>query len=214
MALRGPASPGCHARVRGEPQGTQATKRQGTSLAGSGYRRDCCPFGCKDKSLLTRQCTCGSSARSGQAEGKQPAMSRGTFQRALLLPAHTTQSPWPRSAAAHTDKMQPQPLKGLYLVGVGRQEGQSCSNAALGCQQVGILAHLLGQEGPHSVRVHGLGELHGSAQDDHLLYQILGDQGGKKHKSITNKNSRVKQAWLATVTEAESWRGWKRTLEC
>lgn len=61
-------------------------------------------------------------------------------------------------------------LKALYLVGVCREEGQSCSNAALGSQEVGVLAHLLGQKGPHSVRVHSLGELHGFAQDYNFLY--------------------------------------------
>lgn len=57
-----------------------------------------------------------------------------------------------------------------YLVGAGGQEGQSCSNAALGSQEVGVLAHLLSQKGPHSIRVHGLGELHSLAQDHDFLY--------------------------------------------
>lgn len=59
---------------------------------------------------------------------------------------------------------------GLYLVGVCRKESQSCSNAALGGQKVGILTHLLSQKRPHSIRVHSLGELHGFAQDYNFLY--------------------------------------------
>ena len=61
-------------------------------------------------------------------------------------------------------------LKSPYLVGVRREEGQSCSNAALGSQEVGILAHLLSQKGSDSIRVHSLGELHGFAQDYNFLY--------------------------------------------
>lgn len=60
-----------------------------------------------------------------------------------------------------------------YLVGVVRQKGQGCGNAALGCQQASILAHLLGQQGPDSVCVQGLGELYSFAEDDNFLNQIL-----------------------------------------
>lgn len=79
-----------------------------------------------------------------------------------------------------------------YLVGVGREEGECCSQAALSSQQVGILAHLLGQKGAHGVGVHGLRELHGFAQDHHLLYQILKDQEGGNPP--TSENNKVKQA--------------------
>lgn len=81
-------------------------------------------------------------------------------------------------------------LKAPYLVGVGREEGQCCSQASLSSQEIGILAHLLGQKGPHGIRVHGLRELHSFAQDHHLLYQILKDQ--ERKNPPTSENNEVK----------------------
>lgn len=63
-----------------------------------------------------------------------------------------------------------------YLVGVLRKESQGRSNTALGCQQAGILTHLLGQKDSYSIGVHGLGELHRSSQDDDFLNQILNEK--------------------------------------
>lgn len=63
-----------------------------------------------------------------------------------------------------------------YLVGVFRKKGQGCSNAALGCQQAGILTHFLSQKSSYSVSVHGLGELYSFSQDDNFLNQILSEK--------------------------------------
>lgn len=75
-----------------------------------------------------------------------------------------------RSTPVHREREGAKSLKAPYLVGVGREEGQCCSQASLSSQEVGILAHLLGQKGPHGIRVHSLCELHGFAQDHDLLY--------------------------------------------
>lgn len=68
-------------------------------------------------------------------------------------------------------------LHDIWLVGVVRQKRQGRGNAALGCQQVGILTHLLGQKSPDSVRVQGLRELYSFSEDDNFLNQILERQG-------------------------------------
>lgn len=68
-------------------------------------------------------------------------------------------------------------LHNVWLVGVVRQERQGCGDAALGCQQVGILTHLLGQKNPDSICVQGLGELYSFSEDDDFLNQILERQG-------------------------------------
>lgn len=64
-------------------------------------------------------------------------------------------------------------LHNIWLVGVVRQKRQGRCNAALGCQQVGILTHLLSQKSPDSVCVQGLGELYSFSEDDNFLNQIL-----------------------------------------
>lgn len=86
-----------------------------------------------------------------------------------------------------------------YLVGVVRQKCQGCGNAALGCQQAGVLTHLLGQKSPDSVRVHGLGELHSFAEDDNFLNQIL-NQKSKGEGDIRDSNTYIKDAG-ETVTK-------------
>lgn len=68
-------------------------------------------------------------------------------------------------------------LHNIWLVGVVRQKSQGCGNAALGCQQAGILTHLLSQKSPDSIGVQGLGELYSFAEDDNFLNQILERQG-------------------------------------
>lgn len=137
--------------------------QEGHPLAATGHRHtDMKPRG--SRSL----CMSASSARPLQGEGngltaKFPRcmcilMLNCTMQRPLL------------EAHLLTDREGTKSLKGPYLVGVGREEGERCSQAPLSSQQVGILAHLLGQKGAHGIWVHGLRELHGLAQDHHLLY--------------------------------------------
>jgi hypothetical protein len=71
-----------------------------------------------------------------------------------------------------------------YLVGVVRQKSQGCGNAALGCQQAGILTHLLSQKSPDSIGVQGLGELYSFAEDDNFLNQILNERKAKEEETV------------------------------
>lgn len=63
-----------------------------------------------------------------------------------------------------------------YLVGVFRKKSQGCSNASLGCQQIGILTHFLSQKNSYGIGVHGLGELYSFSQNDNLLNKILNEK--------------------------------------
>lgn len=76
-----------------------------------------------------------------------------------------------------------------YLVSVVRQKGQGCSDAALGCQQAGVLTHLLGQKSPNSAGVQGLGELHSFAEDDNFLDQILNEKEGQGTRRQSDPNT-------------------------
>lgn len=60
-----------------------------------------------------------------------------------------------------------------HLVGVVRQVADGCGQAALGRQQVSILAHLLGQQDADGSRAGLLGLLHSTPQHHHFLHQVL-----------------------------------------
>lgn len=82
-----------------------------------------------------------------------------------------------------------------YLVGVVRQKSQGCGNAALGCQQAGILTHLLSQKSPNSICVQSLGELYSFTEDDNFLNQILKERKAKKETIRRNRVGKLPRVY-------------------
>lgn len=89
----------------------------------------------------------------------------------------------------HTLKAKRTTVNSGYLVGVVGKKSQGCGNAALGCQQTGVLTHLLSQQNPDGISVRGLGELYSFSQDHNFLNQILSE---KRRESERGTNRDIK----------------------